>query len=75
MASRATLEYELLGYISEFIKILDDSNRLFLLSRFSKNKKRQKFYLQLYLENKPKSDLILQEIPKILKDVKGLEVK
>ena len=62
MASRALLEYELLGYISEFIKILDDSNDYFLLSRFASTPKRREYFLKLYEENLPKSDLILKEL-------------
>ncbi len=60
------LEYELFAHFGEFIKILDQSNKLFLLSRFSKNKKRRKYYLQLWEEVQPKANLIESEITKLL---------
>jgi len=66
LASRAVLENEILGYISEFIKILDQSNKLFLLSRFAKNEKRRRYYLQLWQEIQPKANLIESEITKLL---------
>lgn len=62
MVSRATLEYEILGYISEFIKILDDSNDYFLLSRFASTPAKRKYFLSKYEEIKPKADLILKEL-------------
>lgn len=61
MASKALLEYELLGYAFEFVKILGDSSDYFLLSRFASTPKRCEFFKKLYEENLPKSDLILKE--------------
>lgn len=63
---RAMLEYEILGYVSEFIKILDQSDKLFLLSRFAKNEKRRGYYLQLWEEIQPKANLIESEVTKLL---------
>lgn len=56
------LEYEILGYISEFTKILEDSSDYCLLSRFASTPARRKYFLEKYEEIKPKSDLILKEL-------------
>lgn len=63
---KPTLENELLVNLSEFIKILDQSNKLFLLSRYAKNEKRRKYYFQLWEEIQPKANLIESEITKLL---------
>lgn len=63
---KPTLENELLVNLSEFIKILDQSNKLFLLSRYAKNEKRRGYYLQLWEEIQPKANLIESEITKLL---------
>lgn len=65
MASRAALEYELLGYISEFIEILDDSEKLFIASRLASSPQKRQYFRVLYEENLPKSDLILKELWKV----------
>lgn len=63
---RPALINELLVNLSEFIKILDQSNKLFLLSRFAKNEKRRRYYLQLWQEIQPKTNLIESEITELL---------
>lgn len=62
MASKEYLEYELLAYISEFIKIMDDSNDWFLLSRFANSPKRRELYLKKHEEVSEKAQLIVDEI-------------
>lgn len=65
-----SLRYSLLIYISEFIKILDDSNDWFILSRFSEDTKRRAFYEKIYEEKAAKADLILEEGVEILTLIK-----
>ena len=67
-----SLEYELLTNIGEFIKILDQSNKLFILSRFTQNEKRRKYYLQLWEEIQPKANLIESEITKLFPLIKEI---
>ena len=69
---KPALEHEILLHISEFIKILDQSNKLFLLSRFAKNEKRRKYYLQLWKEIQPKANLIESEIFELLPLIKEI---
>lgn len=69
---KPVLEHELLVNISEFIKILSQSNKLFLLSRFAKSEKRRKYYLQLWEEIQPKANLVESEITKLLPLIKEI---
>lgn len=68
------LEYEILGYISEFIKILEESNDYFILSRSASTPARRKYFLHKYEEIKPKADLILKELwdVEVFKEIKDV---
>ncbi len=66
------LEIELLVNLGDFIKILDQPNKLFLLSRFIKNVKRRGYYLQLWEEIQPKANLIESEITELLPLIKEI---
>lgn len=74
MTARNTsyLEFEMLTYITEFCKILDQSTDYFLLSRFASAPARRAFFQHLYEENLPKSDLIVSNALPIINLIKGL---
>lgn len=67
-----SLRYSLLTYISEFIRIIDDSTDWFILSRFSEDTKRRDFYEKVYEEKAAKADIILQDGVEILKLIKEI---
>lgn len=71
----ASLEFEILTYASEFCKILQDSNDLFLLSRFASTPKRQEYFQKLYEENLSKSNLILKEAKEFMPLIKEIVCK
>lgn len=63
---------------SEFCRILDKSNDYFFLSRFASTPARQSYFQELYEENLPKSELIVEaakEFMLIVRDIICLKKK